>query len=500
MNLSTSSSLRSRYAAHTYLFPSVLRWGVVLVLGVVLNGCAASHRYELVEQTIVSGDVQRAPQIIEQAEREYGSEGRVLYDMDLGMTLHIAGQYQASNAALEQAEDEVERLYTRRVTAETKAFLTNDTKLPYEGDLYEQTMINVVKALNYAVLGNWTEALVEARRIDHRLNVLTDRTDAKAGYRDDAFARYLSGLLYEISGDLNNALIAYRKAYEEYRRTHTWAHVTVPPMLKADLLRMTEALHMTQEHQEYKQDFPDAVWRPYAETKALGHIVVVTHNGRAPRKEDRMIDVPVSMDALGLVLISKGLGNPHREGNPDRRATESAIYGLNGHVVRIAIPALVPQKAPGGYGQVTAIGDVGSFSAQTELMEDVTALAERALSDRLAGISVKASARAVVKYAMAEGAGRGAQAAAGKDAGPLVGFVVGSLGKAWAIASEEADKRSWRTLPDEIRIARLWVPPGDYDVRTQYAGQGAGRSGALRSQKVTIRSGETKFFSERELP
>ena len=84
----------------------------MLVLGVVLNGCAASHRYELVEQTIVSGDVQRAPQIIEQAEREYGSEGRVLYDIDLGMTLHIAGQYQASNAALEQAEDEVERLHT----------------------------------------------------------------------------------------------------------------------------------------------------------------------------------------------------------------------------------------------------------------------------------------------------------------------------------------------------------------------------------------------------
>ena len=150
-------------------FPIRSSLGRQIVLGVVLNGCAASHRYELVEQTIVSSDVQRAPQIIEQAEREYGSEGRVLYDMDLGMTLHIAGQYQASNAALEQAEDEVERLYTRRVTAETKAFLTNDTKLPYEGDLYEQTMINVVKALNYAVLGNWTEALVEARRIDHRL-------------------------------------------------------------------------------------------------------------------------------------------------------------------------------------------------------------------------------------------------------------------------------------------------------------------------------------------
>ena len=43
----------------------------------------------------------------------------------------------------------------------------------------------------------------------------------------------------------------------------------------------------------------------------------------APPEKDRMIDVPVSMDALGLVLISKGLGNPHREGNPERRARKA---------------------------------------------------------------------------------------------------------------------------------------------------------------------------------
>ena len=32
------------------------------------------------------------------------------------------------------------------------------------------------KALNYALLNQWQDALVEARRIDHRLNVLSDRT------------------------------------------------------------------------------------------------------------------------------------------------------------------------------------------------------------------------------------------------------------------------------------------------------------------------------------
>jgi hypothetical protein len=420
--------------------------------------------------------------------------------MDQGMMLHVAGQYQASNAILDEAEDEVERLYTRRVRSETKAFLTNDSKLPYEGDPYEQTMINVIKALNYAAVGNWTEALVEARRIDHRLNVLTDRTSAKEGYRDDAFARYLSGLLYEVSGDLNNAFIAYRKAYELYGAVRSWTHVALPPMLWADLLRMTEALHMTQEHEEYKQQFPDVIWRPYQETKELGQIVLVSHIGRAPHKEDRMIDVPVSLDALNLVLISNALGNQSRGTNPERRAAESVLYGLNGHVVRVAIPALVSQKTPVAYGQMTLTGQGGSYTAKTELMQNLTAVAERALSDRLAGIAAKAVARAAVKYTMAEGVGRGAHAAAGKDTGPLIGLIVGSLAKAWAVASEEADKRTWRTLPDEIQIAHLWVPPGEYEFMTQYSGQRTSHIASDVVKTVTIRSGETKLFSERVLP
>jgi uncharacterized protein len=483
------------------IHPTACHYLVACVIGLCLSGCVhPSTRYALVEDSLRAGDTLRAVQIIEQSEREYGSESRVLYEMDRGMTLHVAGQYQASNTILDQAEDEVDRLYTRRATTETKAFLTNDSKLPFEGDPYEQTMINVVKALNYAAMGNWTEALVEARRIDHRLNVLTDRTGLKEGYRDDAFARYLSGLLYEISGDLNNAFIAYRKAYELYGTVRSWAHVALPSLLRADLLRMTEALHLAQEHEEYKREFPDVVWRPYEETKELGQIVLVSHNGRSPRKEDRMIDVPVSLDALNLVLISKALGNHQAEANPGRRAAESALYGLNGHVVRVAIPMLVPQKTPIAYGEVMLTGQAGSFRAHTELMQNFTAVAERSLSDRLAGISVKAVARAVVKYSMAEGVGRGARMAAGKDTGPLVGLIVGSLAKAWAVASEESDKRTWRTLPDEIQIARLWAPPGEYELRTRYAGRDANHIGHDVVKILTIRSGETKLFSERVLP
>jgi hypothetical protein len=444
-----------------------------------------------------AGDVERADHIIEQAEHEYGPESKVLYEMDRGMTLHLAGRYQASNGFLEQAEQEVERLYTRHLRTEAKAFLINDSKLNYEGEPYEQTMINVLKGLNYAAIGNWIEAVVEARRIDNRLNVLADRSSSKDGYRDDAFARYLSGVFYEVIGDLNNAFIAYRKAYDEYRAVRSWSRVPVPPMLKADLLRVTDAIHLDQEHAEYAREFGDVAWRTRRDLQSLGQLVVVTLNGHAPHKEDRFIDVPVSLDAIGLVVLTKV---PPHANSQERRMAESALYGLNGHVVRIAVPALVPQKTQVEYVQVTASGPTGSFTARSDLAQNLTALAERTLADHLAGISVKAVARAVSKFALADGIGRGAGAAAGRDAGPWVGILVGGIAKTIAIASEEADKRSWRTLPDEIHIARLWLPPGTYDVRLQPVRRGGGPMGHDVARTVTVQSGEAKLMAERVLP
>ena len=190
------------------------------------TGCSPSvNRYLLIEQSLLAGDPQRAAAIVEQAQKEYGTKGRLLYDMDRGMVLQLAGQYRQSSEALEQAEEEVERLYTRTIRSETAAFLTNDNVLPYEGDAYEHVLINVIKALNCASQGQLQEALVEARRIDHRLNVLSDRVKETSKYRNDGFARYLSGILYEATGDLNNAFIAYRNAYEAYRAMSGWLHI-----------------------------------------------------------------------------------------------------------------------------------------------------------------------------------------------------------------------------------------------------------------------------------
>lgn len=474
---------------------------VALLLGSALasSGCGGGlNRYAAVDRHLSAGDPQAAAGVIREARDEYGSKSRVLYDMDLGMALHLAGDYEASNVHLERAETRIEDLYTRRVSTEIAAFLINDTRLPFEGAPFEQVWVNVVKALNYALLGEWDEALVEARRIDHRLNVLADRRDADA-YREDPFARYMSGVLFESAGELNDAFIAYRKAYDAYRAARSWLRTPVPESLKTDLLRITDALALGQEHEFYRREFPDISWHPPSAIKNLAQVVVISYNGRAPRTEDQFLDLPVDLDALKLVLLTKGAtGGANTD---ERRVVESVLYGLSGRVVRVALPKLVPQKTQVQHSEVSLSGPAGPIRTRTQLAANLTATAEKALNDRFTALAVKAVARAASKFAIAEGATRGAREAVRDDEATLVAFLAGFLFKSLAIATEEADKRSWRTLPDEIHIARVWLSPGDYTVRVRPIGVTGGEAGRGRgsSHELTLRRGETRIIVERVL-
>ncbi len=472
---------------------------VALLLGSVLGsfGCGSGlKRYAAVDRHLSAGDPQAAAGVIREAEGEYGSKSQVLYDMDLGMMLHLAGDYAASNQHLERAETRIEDLYTKRITAEVVAFLVNDTTLPFDGAPFEQVWVNVVKALNYALLGEWDEALVEARRIDHRLNVLTDQREADE-YREDPFARYLSGILYESAGELNDAFIAYRKAYEAYRTAQPWLRTDVPDALKVDLLRITDALALSQEHEWYQREFSETTWRRRSEIKDLAQVIVISYNGRAPRTEDQFLDLPIDLDALKLVLLTKGATTGAN--TDERRVVESVLYGLSGRVVRVALPKLVPQKTQVSHSLVSLSGPAGPIQTRTQLTANLTATAKKALDDRFASLAVKAVARAASKFALAEGAARGTQKAGRDNEAALAAFFVGFLFKSLAIATEEADKRSWRTLPDEIHIARLWLPPGEYTLQVRPVGVTGGETARTSTRALTLRRGETRIIIERVL-
>ena len=431
-------------------------------------GCSGpmSH-YAGVQRSLFAGQSEQAIQIMESAKDDYGNRNRLLFLMDHGMVLHLAGRYAESNVVLEKAHFLIEDLYTKRLRDTASALLVNEARQPYEGAPYEHVMVNVVKGLNYAFLQQWTEALVEARRIDHRLNVLSDTVEESDAYHEDPFARYLVGLLYEISGDINNAYVGYRKAEQVYEEEQAWTRVPLPEVLKSDLIRTANRLGLHEDVEHYQEKYPEVAAQPVLRNhQNLAQIVVIAYHGQGPKKEDLIIDVPVSLDALRLVALTKP---GFRRSGRATRGGEAFLYGVHGRIARIALPRFTMQKKTLTLDTIQFRNEETTITAQSQLMYDVQAVAEKTLADEYDSLVLRAVARTSMKMAAAEGIGIGAQAAAGKNSRDWIGPLVGGIARIFALATEEADIRTWRTLPGDIQLTRIWVEPGEYSRSIDWA-------------------------------
>ena len=476
------------------------RHRLLLLLFVLVSTSAcgtAGLPYARIDRALMDGNPAEGVAILEKARGMYGSRSEALYLMDKGMIQHVAGQYQESIQSLSKAEDLTEELYTRRISSEIGAFMTSDNALPYEGEEFEKVLLNVLMAVNYAQLGMWDDALVEARKVDHKLTVLGDRNQSRMTYSTDALARYLSGMLYEATGDLSNAFVSYRLAYDAFEQYRKAYGMTMPDVLRRDLLRVSEALGLTQEYEEYKQAFAGITWQPEAASQGSGEIVFITYAGHTPFKRDQFVDLPLSVDALNLVLATRRYD---RSESRDHRTAESILYGLNGRVVSLALPRFVRRPSVVAYTEAVIVGQSVRYASRSAMMEDVTAIAVKDLEERLVRVMVKAVARAAWKYALAESVRAGVRGAVGeKDGGVFAGAVAGALARMVAIASEEADKRSWATLPDRIHVGRLMVPPGTYDVELRHVGIGGGVVERHVIQGVIVPERGKRFVSTRVL-
>ncbi len=143
-------------------------------------------------------------------------------------------------------------------------------------------------------------------------------------------------------------------------------------------------------------------------------------------------------------------------------------------------------------GQDGAAVPQPTFLQRTFLVEDITAIAQKDLADRIGRISAKAMARATAKYAAA----RAAEHKVKQSQGDQSGAIVGLLGNIFSLATEQADTRSWRTLPGAIRMARIAVPPGRYTVEVVPYGAGLA-PGAATSRDVTLEAGRKAVIAER---
>jgi hypothetical protein len=410
-------------------------------------------------------------QALAEFEKIDNSEGDALYLLERGLLLHYAGHYALSNEAFERAEVLSEDLYTKSISREAAALLTSDLVLEYVPKPFEQVLVNYFRALNYMFLGEKEDAIVECRKASDKLALYSE--EDKRPYRRDAFIEYLTGILYEWDGEINDALISYRNAiggYEVYRELFG---LPDPNHLTCDLLRTAGALGFVDDIESVNpRDRETCESESQADT--LAKVVVFVEQGFVPAKEELAVNIPI-------------LKSEARRARDDSYAFSMGVYSrLYGHsydvddiayFLRVAVPRYPERHArpptPTLYADSLRVG--------LAISEDVFALAKAELDHDMPGIFAKTLARGLIKYAATDKADE----KWGKLAGRLVNIATA--------ATERADLRGWLSLPRAVYIAILYVDPGTHTFSVTAPGSDIPGS-EYQSAVLTARRGSTNFL------
>lgn len=552
------------------------RWNLKVLLmlffiGIAASGCATygqgvKKSLDFVKQ----GNYPLAEEELKKALKPDGDD-RLLYYMELGSISRLGEKYSVSNENFETAEKIAEDLYTKRSKDVLSAMLLNPRQSPYSGNEYENVYLNYFKALNYMDMGLkgsleaktcLENARVELRRMDYKLKSyeiekgnykevedkkkktlvkLLDIFSKFQGnwldkdwlqFREDAFARYLSGVIYEISGLYDDARISYSNAATLYEEGYVKQYDLDPQIIERAWF---DTARMMIKSRSYRK----SEWKSFASRKlspekvaelekyssSNGEIIVIEHLGLSPQRKELNLHLNVDLNTKSLYMYPVLTGQPSDKN--DQRAWFFLLYadkgvldivnnyssgGLSGTVkglqrktigigpiwsvaenigligalgnggVRVTVPYYSPLKKEFGLSKMVVNGelrylakgeDIGQLALQNQLLN-----AGKDLNEALA----RATMKNLIAY----------------QAGGQLGDLALLGGKLAAAMTSAAETRNWLMLPSQIRVNRIDVPPGDHSVEIT-THDVSGQVISTIKENVNIKPGEVKVLFKRTI-
>lgn len=447
---------------------------LIILFLVLLASCATYYEVNReFSESFESGRLEEADQLLAKKKKIEKSKERLLYYLNRGVVLSMLGQYEESNEYLEKAylysED-----YQINYLNEAASLLTNPMFTAYKGEDHENLLVLYYKALNFLKMGQYDNALVECRRLNIRLQQLSDKYRSEKKYQQDAFIHTLMGIIYDAKNDYNNAFIAYRNALEIYNNDYsTMFGISAPDQLKEDILRTAYLTGFYQEYEQYKKEFGMESYSH--EPNEGGTLVFFWNNGLGPVKSEWSINFAVVHGVGGAVNFTNdeyGFNFPFTV--PYDEETESTSLD-DLEFFRIAFPKYT--ERPPFYSHGTL--QVDGTQYQLELAEDVNAIAFRTLRERMLREFGKSLLRVALKKAAEHGA---------RDEDDGLGAAIGFINA----LTEKADTRNWQTLPHSIYYTRVPLATGEQTVTLELSPIESGNKDEQVFQ-YDVQKGETIF-------
>lgn len=551
---------------------------LVLLLVLLFSGCVTyGNGVESGLLKMRQGDYAGSAVEMEKSLKPDGDD-RLLYHMELGLLKHLAGHYKQSNRHLEQADRIAEELYTHNVGDMLAVAMSNPRNGPYRGADFERVFIHYYRSLNYLMMGLKATseretlleaAAVEARRVDIMLGALvrergdyTETRDRKANsfskmmdvfrvlagrrhdpdwltYREDAYLRYITGLIYELNGSFDDARIAYQKAAQLYESGYSKQYGLGGEMAE---LAWFDTIRMMRRDGGWESEWPRLARKKLSDasrerlrdfSRDSAQLVVIQHLGLVPHRGELNLHLRINRNTRELVLNPIYGNGPQRHGQfkwfqamyadrgllgmmvnyqssgvlgaavgtVSKRFPLSPVWGLVEDLslddalgdqlgARVTVPYYPPLQQQ--YGR-SALWVEGQKAAH---MVDAQSLAQLAVQEQMLKANedlAEAVAREALKSVLANEASN--QASNG-DSG--VSSLLRFAGKLAVAATSAAETRNWLTLPQGIRVQRLALAPGKHNVTLRTSAQGGGLYQENKRQ-LELAAGELRVITLQSL-
>lgn len=412
-----------------------------------LSGCATSSifvSYPLSIQPIkeyISNDQFKIAQDI--LDKQRYSADNILYMMERARVSQIGNDKLTSIEDFKQViegfrlNDDKAIISASNTASQSASLLTNDNAIPYAGEAYERVFVYHFQALNYLFNNEIEKALVEVRRANdeqqfalelHEKEIAAAQQQIQSkAKRNEKFLRsfsalenaagrvknsfqnaytfYASGIIYEATGKYNDAYIDYKKALNIFPQNK---------YLQKDVLRLSKQLDMREDYQRYKKTFSI---KEEILPKNNGEIVVLYEHGYAPIKME--VKVPLIVDNRVNAVAFPIYVNTWQNTSP----LTLSIGNRKGNRKKLG---------------------------QTMPIVYVQSLAAKALQEKLPSMMLRQILRLIAKKQTSDASQK----------------MFGDVGKLatdiFNLISENADRRSWLTLPNDAQIFRGAVPVGEH--------------------------------------
>lgn len=381
--------------------------------------------------------------------KQYGAKNAVLYNLDLALSQQASYDIQNSLENFTKAQDFNEQLFAKSISKSLGSLMINDNTLPYKMTMYEQALTYFFTAMAYLAQDNLSDAAVEMRKAVFFLDYYREHT--KKIYNDEPFVQYFASMIFEDIGQLSSARIARTNAYKAYENLKGYFEAQAP-----------------------SSDLP-------ANYKDLGELVFFHYSGKSPIKISNQVSV--SWDKIGFIL-----NNNNSLQGADKQVIDAVFSGAFGKTIAISYPSYIDNPY---YGVNSVLVLPDGRTLQTQTVADLASAAKLTLQEESTAIWARTVTRVATKFILSKQAHDITKKNGNNQTSTLV---VDMLTNIFNTATEQADTRSWFLLPAQIKMAQVFLEPGEYDIAFYNYNAYGTPLDTYRFEKVKIKKGARTYL------